>query len=38
MEMVVCACIVSDLNMQDILVLCLFPVGAKYNIEHGMTV
>lgn len=38
MEMAVCACIVSDLNMQDILVLRLFPVDAKYKTEQEMTV
>lgn len=38
MEMAVCACIISDLNMQDAVVLCLFPAGAVYNTEQGMTV
>lgn len=40
MEIAVCACIISDLNMQDALALCLhpFPVGVMHNTEQRMTV
>lgn len=34
MEMAAWACIISVLNMQDAVELCLFPVSAMYNTEQ----